>query len=128
MGRAEQLVRAAKARAQITAFLASQEQPATPDIILSGAVSDLDYKVTDLSNFLGRMADQKLITKVEVDHLDYKYGYTSNDALPAEVEPEASPTTKKKSKEVPIDIRVNERNKSISIRYAGLLITLSKED
>ena len=125
MSRAIELVAAAKLRAQITACVAQSDHILTIDEIASSIkMVDNEQNKKRLFALVYRMADSGLIAKVPIEHPDYTYGYAPSDSVFGK-EP-IKPTAK--SKDIPIDVRINKRQGSITIRYAGLLITLSKED
>lgn len=129
--RDEQLVRASKARAAIVGALVRHPFPAplTQDEIMP-VVESLGYTPAELSNMLYRMAHDGLIVKHDVDHERYKVGYTA----PPTAATEEAGTKRKYTKRTPaatdgtpIDVRVNEREGTITIRYAGMVISFSKE-
>ena len=132
--RDEQLVRASKARAAIAGFLSrwGTETPVTQDSILS-AVEPLGLTPVELGRMLWRMATDGLILKHPVEHERFKVGYTSTSGaiVPAET-PKRQYTRKATTKKLtadgaPIDVRVNEREGIITIRYAGMVLSFSKE-
>lgn len=129
LSRDEQLVRAGKAREAVMGFLRRHPfpTPVTQDEIIVGAsLEPLGYTTTELGNFLYRMAHDGLIEKHDVEHPHYKVGYTSKPAAPEAAAPRKY--VKKTAVEgAPIDVRVNEREGIITIRYAGMVISLSKE-
>jgi hypothetical protein len=128
--RDQQLVRAAKARAIITSHLTNLGYVAAPDEIFE-EVRSLGYSSTEFNAMLYRMADAGLIKKEPVEHPDYEFGYSCPrelvETMPATHEKkEKAKPQHKVSKEIPIDIRAN-KDGSITVRYAGLLLTVSKE-
>jgi hypothetical protein len=114
------LVEIAKMRAKVLAIV-GQVGGVVPFDAISKQFDDAARG--KLQALMYRMVDSGLLNKIPIEHPDYKYGY----ALPNEL-----PLPPKKSQaaasETPIDVRINKRKGSITIRYAGLLITLSKED
>ena len=117
--RKDELVEAAKMRAKVLAIVGNIGGIVTFNFI----AEQFDGKDrAKLQALIYRMVDAGLLHKVPVQHPDYKYGYTLPTELPTP-QKKAAPAT-----EVPIDVRINKRKGSITIRYAGLLITLSKED
>lgn len=129
--RDEQLVRASRVRAAIVGFLGRREdsEPATQDTILP-VVEPLGITPTDLGAMLYRMAHDGLIVKHDVEHERYRVGYTAvPGAQPEEVRTKR-PYTKRApaaTEGTPIDVRVNEREGTLTIRYAGMVISFSKE-
>lgn len=129
LSRDEQLVRASKARAAITGFLSQHEDgPATQDVIFP-AVEALGLTPTELGSLMYRMAADGLIVKHEVDHAHYRVGYTSLSGLvtPAESKRKYTKKPQAATEGEPIDVRVNEREGIITIRYAGMVLSFSKE-
>ena len=127
MSRAESLVATAKLRAQITACVEKAEKVLTIAEIAERLGFAKGEDVTkSLFNLIYRMADNGLLAKVPIDDPDYTYGYAPARSL--QEAPERKRPAKEQAKETPIDVRINKRQGSITIRYAGLLITLSKED
>lgn len=128
--RDEQLVRASMAKAAITGFLTqhADEPPLAQDKI-SDVVSELEMTPAQLGSLLYRMAADGLIVKHDIEHPHYKVGYTCTAALP-EPEPRAkrSYTRQSRAGDSPIDVRVNEKEGSVTIRYAGMVLTFSRED
>lgn len=129
--RDEQLVRASRGRAAIVGFLNQREtpEPATQDSIMT-VVESLGYTPTELSNMLYRMADDGLIVKHHVDHERYRVGYTAVSGAGAEEVRTKRPYTKRQpavTEGTPIDVRVNDQTGTITIRYAGMVISFSKE-
>lgn len=129
--RDEQLVRASKARAAIVGFLNQQTtpEPVTQDALV-GLVEPLGVTPVALGNILYQMAGHGLIAKHAItEHDRYRVGYTAKGVTPAVTEAAAPRKyTKKTAVEgAPIDVRVNEREGIITIRYAGMVISLSKE-
>ena len=132
--RDEQLVRSSKARAAIIGFLNSHEAetPITQDTMLS-VVEPLGLTSTELSRMLWRMATDGLILKHPVVHERFKVGYTSIGAPDLSAEPPKRRYTRKVTAKrptadgAPIDVRVNEREGIITIRYAGMVLSFSKE-
>lgn len=136
LDRNQQLVRAAKARAAITGYLTNLGTTATPDVIMQ-AVGDLDFTTSELGSLLYRMANDGLISKKEVEHPDYRFGYSCSTAM-AEPTPMAQIDRKKEPKEkavrkhkkadyeLPLDLIAN-RDGSITLRFAGLRLTVSRE-
>lgn len=136
MGRAEQLVRAAKARSLITTYLEDHPEGAMlPDLMQ--AVKALGYTSTQLASLLDRMADNGLIQKVAVDNPDYKYGYKRATIIsgaglgkllaePKKLKKERAAPRRAEGKEIPIDVRAN-RDGSCTVRFNGLVLRLSRE-
>lgn len=130
--RDEQLVRASTARAAITGFLSRQVPgvPITQDII-APAIEDVGYTPQELGAMLYRMAADGLIGKAPAEHPRYHVGYMSTERLD-QSEEGAEPTRRKYTRKAategaPIDVRVNEREGIITIRYAGMVLSFSKE-
>lgn len=138
--RQEALVKAAKARALITSFLNGQKEPVTPDRILP-VLHDLGYDMAHMMPLIDRMCISDLLTRVNVIHPDYKYGYLAGKVVeprkPEEsLEDKAEPFAKRaytkrqqqvKDGELPLDIRINEADQTLTIRAMGLRITIGKE-
>lgn len=131
LSRDEQLVRAGKAREAIMGFLSTYGDGVTPitQDAIHPVVDPLDFTSTELGSLLYRMAADGLIAKHAVDHEHYRVGYTSLAGVsPAEAaEPKRKYTKKPSSEGAPIDVRVNEREGIITIRYAGMVLSFSKE-
>lgn len=130
LSRDAQMVRAGAAKAAITGYLTQhiEEAPIAQDRIME-SVSELDMSPSQLGALLYRMADNGLIVKHAIEHPHYKVGYTCTAALP-EPEPRAkrSYTRQSRAGDSPIDVRVNEKEGSVTIRYAGMVLTFSRED
>lgn len=123
--RKQALVLAAKARAAITSYLGSNKGISTAGQILP-EVAKLGYNPITLSNLLVRMADGGLIRKHEIDHPNFKYGYSNaDDETPGGDVP--ARRQKRKGADVPIDIRAN-KDGSVTVRFNGLVFRVSKED
>lgn len=129
--RDEQLVRAGKAREAIMGFLSTYGDGVTPitQDAIAPAVAPLGLTPTELGQMLYRMSADGLIAKHDVDgHERYRVGYTSagTGEVPASKAPRKY-TKKPSSEGAPIDVRVNEREGIITIRYAGMVLSFSKE-
>lgn len=124
MDRKEQLVRAAKARAILTAFLIKAVEPETPDR-LAHLVEGLGYTLRETGQLLARMADQGLIQKVEVDHGRYDFGYQASGAGTPTEEP-ARRKRKSKTLEQELDVKAN-LDGSITLKFRGLVMRVSVE-
>lgn len=127
--RDEQLVRAGKAREAIMRFLRGQGSFVATQEVIAPVVAPLDLTPTELGQMLYRMAADGLIAKHDVEgHERYRVGYTSagTGEVPASKAPRKY-TKKPSSEGAPIDVRVNEREGIITIRYAGMVLSFSKE-
>ena len=139
--RSEALVRGAAARGLVTAFLNQSDSVFVPDEILP-ALRELNYTMVDMMPLLDRMVSGKLINRVAVTHVRYKYGYANKDVPLVDLaaaslgvtKDESSETSfakraynKRKESELPLDIRINEKDQTLTIRAMGLRITIGKE-
>lgn len=124
----ENRIRAAKARAMITSYLSTTGGVITPDQLLP-VVQNLNYTMSALMQVIGRMVTSGLVSKHIVTHPDYKYGYAFSRDADEPMQRKTAPR-KVKSKEHPtptqIDIVMNEENRSVTINYGGMSITVSK--
>lgn len=132
LSRDEQLVRAGKAREAVMGFLNTHGDGVTPvtQDVIAPAVASLEVTPVELGQMLYRMAHDGLIAKHAVEHERYRVGYTSNppEGLRAEAaEPKRKYARKPATESAPIDVRVNEREGIITIRYAGMVLSFSRE-
>ena len=125
--RQDALVRAAHARAQVTACL-EKNGVATPDHIYPVIDKALAYTMPQLMSLLDRMVDGGLLEKVAVEHPDYKKGYRVALGAGSSAPQEHKPRQKKVTEVADVDIKVNKRTGGLTITYAGLRLTISKEE
>lgn len=127
--RKDSLVRAAKVRAAIIARLPNDEGAWTPDDFKDLAEEE-GQDVPWISSLMERMAISGLIRKIPVTHDRYKFGYVCGEGVPVSdaVESFAKRTyNKKQTTELPLDIRINEKDQTLTIRAMGPRITIGKE-
>ena len=128
MDRDQQMVLAAKARAQIVAYLNGVKRVATTTELFEHIRVDT-YDKAKLGGLLSRMAQEpegfitKVLTPKDPDH---KLGYTMRNGHISIIKKEVSKERKKKE-DVPIEVHVNEKDGSLTIRFGGMLITFSKD-
>ena len=130
LSRDEQLVRAGKAREAIMGFLGQHAGNMVTQERIFPAVEELDITPVALGQILYRMAHDGLIGKGPVEHPRYKVGYMAKGSgtLRAEAaEPKRKYARKPATESAPIDVRVNEREGIITIRYAGMVLSFSRE-
>lgn len=134
LSRDKQLVRAAKGRASIIGFLTRHKDagPVTQNSITEGGGAD-DYTPQELGAMLYRMAAEGLILKHKIapNPSGYTIGYTALDATTVSSFGESAKRPRKADLVTKatgaIDVRVNEKAGTITIRYAGLTISFGKE-
>lgn len=135
--RKDALVNAAKVRAIITSRLLMSDSVFVPEDLVESA-KEFGYDSVKISALMERMAMSGLIKRLPITHTKYKYGYAHKEAqIPGEkVPPEETETTsfakkaytkKDKGNELPLDIRINEKEQTLTIRAMGLRITIGKE-
>jgi hypothetical protein len=128
------LVRAAKARATLTAALKDRLVPASIREITE-VIKPLGYTIPSAGSLVARMVENKLLTKVPVEHPDLKFGFLLRHSVSEEPQaPQESKAPVKHHKVVqpPEDIKTFDvqlnKDGSITVRSNSLAVTVRKEN